>query len=295
MRFVHGRRTSAVLLLSALLLVLFSLPALAGHDKASAPKTGILLVAFGTSEPAARGAFTNIGEEVAKACPGIPVHWAYTSNIIRRKLAKQGEFYDSVPTALSKMLDDGFTDIAVQSLHSIPGEEFHEKLMQVAAGFRSQVNISVGLPLMATPHDMDAVVEAVKSTIPAARKADEAVVLMGHGTHHPGNVYYPGLQWYLAKQAPLVLVGTVEGTPSLDDVVAELEAAKVKKVWLMPLMSVAGDHARNDMAGPEEDSWKSLLTAKGYKVETVLKGTAEYDEFAAIWVDHLKTALAHLN
>ncbi|BBD07748.1 sirohydrochlorin cobaltochelatase [Desulfovibrio ferrophilus] len=294
MRFVHGRRTPRTLCL-VLLLLLFSSVAYAGHGEASAAKKGILLVAFGTSEPAAQVSFTHLGEEVGKRLPGTPVRWAYTSNIIRRKLAKQGQVYDSVPIALSKMIDEGFTHIAVQSLHTIPGEEFHEKLLRVVKGFRSMAQISVGAPLMATPQDMEAVVKAIKATIPADRKASEAVVLMGHGTHHPGNIYYPGLQWYLSKAAPLVYVGTVEGTPSLDDVLAGLKANKVKKVWLMPFMSVAGDHARNDMAGPEDDSWISILTAKGYKTEAVLKGTAEYDVYSTIWIDHLQSAFERLN
>jgi len=148
--------------------------------------------------------------------------------------------------------------------------------------------------MMATPADMHAVVEAIAASIPKERRADEPVVLMGHGTHHPDNIYYPGLQWYLSKKAPLVYVGTVEGEPSLDDVLAELAPLKAKTLWLMPLMSVAGDHARNDMAGDEPDSWKSVLSAKGYTVNAVLKGTAEYDVFAGIWLDHLQAALEGL-
>ncbi|MBU1001387.1 MAG: sirohydrochlorin cobaltochelatase [Proteobacteria bacterium] len=294
MRLVHGRRTPCILFM-ALLLVLSSLPAFAGHSDAPAVKKGILLVAFGTSEPEARVAFDHLGELAAKRFPAVPVRWAYTSNIIRKKIAKQGLMTDSVPVALAKMVEEGFTHIAVQSLHTIPGEEFHEKLLGVVNGFRSLATISVGSPLMTSPQDMETVVKAIQATIPAARKADEVVLLMGHGTHHPGNIYYPGLQWYLSTRAPLVFVGTVEGTPSLDDVLAELEGRKVRKIWLMPLMSVAGDHARNDMAGPEDDSWTSILTAKGYKVESVLKGTAEYDAFASLWIDHLQVAFERLD
>jgi sirohydrochlorin cobaltochelatase len=92
----------------------------------------------------------------------------------------------------------------------------------------------------------------------------------------------------------LALVGTVEGSPSLDDVLAELEAKDVKKAYLLPLMAVAGDHARNDMAGDEEDSWKSVLNSKGIEPVSVLAGVAESDAVVDIWIGHLKDALSRL-
>ncbi|WP_461209562.1 sirohydrochlorin cobaltochelatase [Desulfocurvus sp. DL9XJH121] len=299
MRFVPGFKAASAATL-ALILCLICIPALAGHDGAKAPKKGILLVAFGTSVPEAKVSFLDMQKQVAKDCPGVPVRWAYTSNIIRHKLQKEeGVSPDSVQTALAKMMDEGFTDVAVQSLHTIPGEEFHQKVLSVVNSFRGIPGgfhkLSVGLPMMTGPGDMEKVVDAILATTPKQRKKGEAVVLMGHGTHHAGNIYYPGLQWYLAQKDSDILVGTVEGTPSLDYVVAELKARKVKAVWLRPLMSVAGDHARNDMAGAEDDSWISVLTKAGFKVTPVIKGTAEYPAFRAIWVEHLKAALATLD
>lgn len=298
MRFSPRRSARFVALSLFIVLCSFSL-AFAGHGETNAQKKGILLVAFGTSIKEAQKSFDNMEKQVKKACPGIPVRWAFTSNIIRHKLDKQGQHTTSVPSALAGMLDEGFTDIAVQSLHTIPGEEFHQKVLDVVNRFRGGHggfnSIVIGQPMMATPHDVEAVVEAIQTVIPKQRKADEAVVLMGHGTHHPGNIYYPGLQWYLSQKDANILVGTVEGTPSLDYVVSELKKRGTKTVWLMPLMSVAGDHARNDMAGAEDDSWKSVLEANGIKVNAILKGTAEYDAFAALWVKHVKTAVAALN
>ena len=298
MRFVPGRAVS-ILTLSLLVLCLMCIPAVASHDGARPAKTGILLVAFGTSVPEARASFDAIEAAVEKAYPGVEVRWAFTSNIIRRKLLKEtGERLDSVQTAMARMIDDGFTKVAVQSLHSIPGEEFHKKVIGVVNAMRAIPGgfdaIEIGQPLMSSPGDMELVADAVLATMPKDRKQGEAVVLMGHGTHHPGNVYYPGLQWYLAQRDPGIFVGTVEGTPNLDYVLARLKAAKAKTVWLRPLMSVAGDHAQNDMAGPEEDSWKSVLESKGYTVKTVLKGTAQYPEFADIWVSHIAAPMAAL-
>ncbi len=87
--------------------------------------------------------------------------------------------------------------------------------------------------------------------------------------------------------------GTVEGYPSIDDIKTWLKTKKTKTTWLLPLMSVAGDHAKNDMAGGEDDSWKSILTQAGIACKPVLKGTAEYDEFVNIWVDHINGPLSH--
>jgi sirohydrochlorin cobaltochelatase len=153
--------------------------------------------------------------------------------------------------------------------------------------------VTLGNPLLATQEDMERTVEAIFATIPAERKKDEAVVLMGHGTHHPSNAFYSALNFQVQLQDPNVFIGTVEGYPELDTIQALLQKNKIKKVYLMPFMSVAGDHAINDMAGDDDDSWKSILTKAGYEVVTVLKGTAEFDEFVEIWVDHVGGPLSH--
>ena len=280
-----------------LALVLCAFTAYAGHGDAKPVKKGILLVAFGTSEESAKVSFTNIGEEVSKAFPGIDVRWAYTSHIIRHKLAKQGTVILSPAESLAKMMDEGYTHVAVQSLHTIPGEEYHA-LVQTVNGFRAMPDgferVALGYPMLGAQGSVAKAVDAILATIPKARKANEAVVLMGHGTHHPGNIYYSALNWQLQQKDSKIIMGTVEGYPELADVIAYLKENKIKKVWIMPFMSVAGDHAKNDMAGDEDDSWKSQLSKAGFQCETVLKGTAEYDEFVDIWVGQLKTAFAHL-
>ena len=279
-----------------LLMLLLAVPAFAGHGDKVPEKKGILLVAFGTSEASAQIAFTSIQNHVKRAFPGTDVRWAYTSRIIRDKLAKQnGEQLDSTAEALAKMLDDEYTEVAVQSLHTIPGEEFHN-MLKVVNGFRTispDFRIIVGAPLLSTHDDLLRTRDAVLSIIPKERKNDEAVILMGHGTHHPANVYYPGMQYMFWQKDPNVFVGTVEGAPALDDILKDLKARKIKKAWLLPFMSVAGDHAKNDMAGPEDDSWKTVLEANGIKCTAVLKGTAEYPAIAKLWVEHLKQAMNH--
>jgi len=266
-----------------------------GHGPKAPKKVGILLVAFGSTEPGAQVSFENIDQKTRAVYPGMPIRWAYTSHIIRQKLAKQGKHLDSPEVALAKMQDEGFTHVAVQSLHTIGGAEYHDLRRTVGAfkvmgGFQ---RILLGYPLMATQEDMQRVVDAILKTIPLSRKENEAVVLMGHGTHHPSNAFYAALMFQLQLKDPNIFVGTVEGYPGVDLIVELLHKKKIKKVYLMPFMSVAGDHAKNDMAGDGDDSWKSILTKAGFQCVPILKGTAEYDDFVAIWVDHLGGPLGH--
>jgi sirohydrochlorin cobaltochelatase len=270
--------------------------ALAG-PKERPQKKGILLVAFGTTVPEARSALDHIGEQAAQRFADLEIRWAYSSRIVRAKLAAEGHNFDSPAMALARMMDDGFTHVAVQSLHTIPGEEFHglHQTVQAFSGLpKGMDSVVLGLPLLADPDDVQACARAIMASLPPERKPGEAVVFLGHGTHHPANIYYPGLQYSLSRLDPLVLVGTVDGTPSLDDVRAVLKERKVSTVYLQPFMAVAGDHAVNDMAGDEEDSWKSVLKADGLTCVPVLRGTAEFPAFVDIWLDHLQAALERL-
>jgi sirohydrochlorin cobaltochelatase len=268
-----------------------------GHGAKKEEKKGILLVAFGSSYPQAQVSFENIEAEVEKAFPDVPVRWAYTSKIIRHKLEEEkGKHLDSPAMALAKMMDEGFTHVAVQSLHTIGGAEFHD-LMSLVNGFESMSGgfkkIMLGYPLLAASHDLEAVREAMLENIPEERQPDEAVLLMGHGTHHPSNAFYQAMAYLFQQKDPNVFVGVVEGSPLLEDILPELEAKGIEKAYLMPFMSVAGDHVRNDMAGDGPDSWKSILENQGIETEAVLKGTAEFDNIVDIWVDHLKGAFSH--
>ena len=266
-----------------------------GHGHEQPKKVGILLVAFGSSEASAQVSFENIDRKVKAKYADIPVRWAYSSHIIRKKMAKQGKKLDSPEVALAKMMDDKFTHVAVQSLHTIGGAEYHDLRRTVGAfkGMDGFQEIILGYPLLSTQSDMERSVEALMTMIPKKRKKNEAVVLMGHGTHHPANAFYAALMFQLQLKDPNIFVGTVEGYPELGLIKELLLKKKIKKTWLLPFMSVAGDHAKNDMAGDEDDSWKSVLTKAGVETIPVLKGTAEFDGFVDIWVDHIQGPLGH--
>jgi len=265
------------------------------HGTHKEKKVGILLVAFGSSEASAQVSFENIDRKAKAAWPDVPVYWAYTSRIIRHKLAGQGKTLDSPAVALAHMADQQFTHVAVQSLHTIAGAEYHD-LRRVVGAFKSMgyfQSIILGYPLLATQADMEKTVDALFDMIPADRKKEDAVVFMGHGTHHPSNAFYQALMFQVQQWDPHVFIGNVEGYPEIDEIHSWLAEKKIKTAWLLPFMSVAGDHAKNDMAGDEEDSWKSILSEAGIQCHTVLKGTAEYDGFVDIWLSHLEEVLNH--
>lgn len=286
------------------LLVIFSIVCIlvaanaSGHAKTRPLKKGILLVAFGTSISKAQISYKNIERAVITRFPDIPIRWAYTSTFIRQKLAKQGQAIDSVEMALVKMMDEKFTHVAVQSLHTISGWEFHDLYKnatlfgEMAGGFD---RIIVGNPLLAAESDFGRVVNALLENMPKSRQKTDAVLLMGHGTSHPSNAAYAALMYHFQRKDPNVFVGTVDGTPEIDHIKEMLLAKNITTAYLIPFMSVAGDHAINDMAGEGADSWKSILTTAGITSVPVLKGTAEYDGIVEIWVDHLKKVLAQFD
>jgi len=266
--------------------------------KSTTEKTGILLVSFGTSYPEAQVALDRIDHDVKKAFPGIEVRWAFTSSIIRHILEKKGHHVDSPSEALSKMGDDGFTNVAVQSLHMIPGEEY-EDLQKIVTAFqqipKGIKSLKLGKPLLYNQEDVVAVCHQLETILPVERHPEDAIVFMGHGTSHHANIYYPGVQYYLWQQSPRYFLATVEGSPELKDVLPKLKEQKARTVWLIPFMSVAGDHAHHDMAGDEPDSWKSQLEAAGYEVKPVMTGMAEYDQIVAVWINHLKEVFHELD
>jgi len=280
------------------LLLLLGISFMAKSETKKTDKTGILLVSFGSSYAETRATFKNIEEEVRAAFPNQEIHWAFTSKFIRKKLRKRGEQIDSPAEALAKMGEDGFTKVAVQSLHVIPGEEY-ENLKKTVAAFSGMPKgideVILGNPLLYHHSDMERLTQVLLRNLPKDVTDNDAIVFMGHGTQHTSNVYYPGIQYYLWQKNPNVFLATVEGYPELNQVIEKLEQKKWDKVYLLPFMTIAGDHARNDMAGKDSDSWQSQLEAKGYQVKSVLSGMADQDEVVQIWIEHLKEVFQKIN
>lgn len=253
-------------------------------------RQGILLAAFGAGNPQGESTIQLFDSRVRELFAGVPVRWAFTSPILRERLAAAKKKSDSVTKALQKMCFEKYTHIAVQPLQIIPGKEYHD-VLHAADSVRQQNNvcICVGAPLLATEAGMMATAQAVLHHLPKERTASEAIVLMGHGAEHPSVARYADLAAAVCALAPQVYVGAIHGAVTLDSILPHLTPGK--RVWLLPLLSMIGSHALTDMAGPEPHSWRSRIEAQGCACIPVLKGTAEYAAFIDIWTDHLAQAL----
>jgi len=262
-------------------------------DRSVPEKKGILLVAFGTRTPQALAAYQHIEQKAQSVFPDVPIRWAFTSAVMRKKPAGDGRPVDSVEMSLARMMDEGVTHVAVQALHVISGKEHHDLMVncrlfgQMHGGFRQ---VLMGLPLLGTGDDMEKVATALLSAVPRERKAQEAVIFMGHGSPHPANACYTALMYLLQQADANIFVGTMSGRPGIDGICAMLRKQKITSAYLLPCLAVAGNHTIKDMAGDSEYSWKSVIEKHGISCKPVLKGLAEYDAIVDIWMDHLKTA-----
>lgn len=266
-----------------------------------------MLVTFGTNVAEAAASFSKLESKVKEAFPGIEVRWAYTAKTIRAALAQQGKPVDSPITALAKLQDEGYTRVAVQSVHVLPGQEFYDLVnivdnmarFQGSSGkyFQSRIGkfgfhrLVLGAPLLYKPADYRAVTEAIKNLRPAA--TDHALVLVGHGSNHHTFSAYGCLNDMLRQSCDNVFLGTVEGYPSLAEVKADLAKKPFRQITLLPFMNIAGDHAINDLAGDEEDSWKNQL-ARSYRVSVNLNGLLDYPPIIEIYINHLQEAFNKL-
>jgi sirohydrochlorin cobaltochelatase len=287
----------AVLALALLLPLALADMALAEHGAKAQDKRGILLVAFGTSVPEAAQAIDALKAQTEATFPGLSVRLAYSSKIIRDKIARQGVVRPSPAQALADMAAEGYTQVAVQSLHAIPGREYDD-IRATAEAFQAMpkgiAHVSVGRPLLYGHEDIARAAEAILAALPAHGRG-EAVLLMGHGTSHPANAAYAALQLALWRRDRSVFVATVEDTPGLDAVLPELKRQGVRKAFLVPLMSVAGDHAHNDMAGKGAASWASRLKAVGIATQAEMLGLGSRPAVAKLWIDHLRDAMKELD
>ncbi len=249
----------------------------------------LLAVSFGTSVPGAEAAITNIETALRAACPERELRRAYTSRIICRKLAREGRPVPSPEEALESLAAAGVRDVLVQPTHLTPGDEY-DKLCRIAAPYSDRfAAFRVAKPLISEPEDLLAVADAVLAHYP--QQEGHALLLMGHGSGHIANMIYPALQTaFRFKGAAQVFVGTVEGWPEFSDCLVQLKRGPWRSVELAPLMLVAGDHAMNDMAGDEPDSWKSMLEAAGYTVRCHLEGVGMWKEICALYRRHLLRA-----
>ncbi|QDR79068.1 sirohydrochlorin cobaltochelatase [Sporomusa termitida] len=281
------------------------IPSLAAAAPAAAGKKAILVVSFGTTyHDTLKATIEAVENKIQAEFPDYEVRRAFSSRIIIKRLAERdGIKIDTEKQALDRLKAEGFTEVIVQPMQITAGEEYEliKSAVAHAQAAKTFEKLTIGRPLLYymgqedTTDDYQAVVEALATQYPKLKK-NEAVLLLGHGGLHPATATYPALQEKLQDAGyKNVYVYTVEGYPTLEGTIDKLKANKVKKVTLMPLMLVAGDHAVNDMAGDESDSHKTQLIAAGIKVDTYIHGLGENEKIQDIYVQHIKDAIDELN
>lgn len=257
-------------------------------------KKAILAVSFGTSyETARKATIEKIEKEIAEAFPDYRVYRAWTSKMILAILKKRDNLYiPNVVEAMEQMKADGITDVVVQPTHILDGIE-NNVMKEEALSFQDSFHsITFGTPLISSQEDAHAVIGAVAEEF-KEHLDDTALVLMGHGTTHQVNSIYAQIDTMFKEQGHSnIFLGTVEAEPTIHDLVREVCSYSPKKVVLAPFMIVAGDHAHNDMAGDEPDSWAYQFRQQNYEVQPVLKGLGEYPGIRSLFIDHVKQAIS---
>lgn len=248
----------------------------------------IVLVASGTAT-AATATYRRIEAECRRRLPGHPVHWAYSSRAIRRRMrAQTGEAPATPEKVLEQLSLSGCRRAVVQSLHLICGIEFHHLVWQAA---HSPLEVHLGLPLLAHPEDFDAVLDWVDGIRPTV--AEEALVLVGHGTEHPAWMAYALLaQGLTARFDHQVLLGQVKGEPTPAAIASRLSAAGYRRVHLRPFMLVAGAHFLQDISGQRPTSWQSQLEAHGLAVLPQAVGLGNDAVVGTLFCRHIRDALS---
>lgn len=279
----------------AILLALIGIMGCMSFTSAEEAKPVILVVSFGTSYTDNLDLSIGAVEaDIAAAFPGYEIRRAFTAQTVIDILSERdGHAIDNVIEAMDKLVADGITKVVVQPTHVMNGAEYDDMIAEITPYADKFEVMAVGTPLLTSYEDYEAVIAALLADNENAGSADTALVYMGHGTHHFANATYSQLEAMMhAEGYENAFVGTVEGFPTLEVVQSQVAAYGANKIILMPLMVVAGDHACNDMAGDEEDSWKVILTDAGYDVECVLEGLGQNADIRAIYVDHVKAAIA---
>ncbi len=254
-------------------------------------KKAMMIVSFGTSFDEALPAIVNIEEHCKKAFADYDFYRAFTSGMIIRKLKRTKDVTVYNPGEVIELLaDQNYEEVICQPTHIINGSEY-DKMQRMLAPYKDRIpTIKVGAPLLSREEDYRKACRIMMEEI-GPLNDDEAFVLMGHGSEHPSNSAYSQFEAVLRDMGyDNVFVGTVEGFPDLSNVMRRMKALPIKKIYLAPLMIVAGDHARNDLSGPDEDSWDFILRNAGYETEVRLKGMGEIDKVAEMFVEHLEEA-----
>ena len=257
----------------------------------------LLVISFGTSfNDNRRLTIGAIEEAMEKAFPDWSVRRGFTAQIIIDHVQRRdGEVIDNVGQALDRAVANGVKRLVIQPTHLMDGLEYNDVVNEVAQYADAFEALAVGEPLLTTDQDFQTVAKVMAEAARQYNDGKTAVCFMGHGTEADSNAIYSRMQQVMTDAGCAnCFIGTVEASPTLDDVLAMVQAGSYERVVLQPMMIVSGDHANNDMAGDDEDTWKSTFEAAGYQVECVLKGLGEYREIQDLLAAHAQAAIDSL-
>lgn len=261
-------------------------------------KLALVLATFGSAREQEVDFVHGIKEEFERRHPGTEVFIAYTSKIVTTKRRKKGEAANALAQVLAQLSVEGFSYVAVQSLHVAPGMEY-EMLCDITRRFAQMpkgiVRTVTGPPLICNDIRAEKVARLLAADLPPERQVDEAVVFVGHGAKLPaGTLTYPALQAYLWQHDPGLFVGTLEGSLNAGCTIELLRKRGYDRVWLVPLLAYYGVHVAEDMFGAGEESWQHTFEAAGIvckPVETTLLGRPAVVE---LWIESAVDAMESL-
>lgn len=256
-------------------------------------KKGVLIVSFGTSyRDTELKCIVPIEDAAKEVFEDFEVRRAFTSKIIIKKLTKKRKIIPTPEEAVKKMADEGFTHLIVQPLHFMKGHEYHKKIIEPLRLYKDSFKgFATGEPLLSSDNDFDQVADVIGDLSGSVN--GEPLLLMGHGTDHPSDSAYSTLQKKLDDAEINAVIATVEGSIGLYDILPDLLNVGTKQVHLFPLMLVAGDHARNDMAG-DDNSWKTVLQSEGIEAIPHLQGMGKLLKIRQIFIRHIRTCKKEL-
>ena len=256
-------------------------------------KKALLVVSFGTSyEETRKLTIEAIEQDLKAAFPDRQFYRAWTSRIIKKKLLERdGLLIDDVREAMERMLSDGVTDVLIQPTHMLAGVEFEDTLSIIRSFADSFAAITMGRALVTNEEDLRQLGSALEQVF-AKEMESGMLVFMGHGSERNAFPVYELLQRQFEQDGhPEVSVGTVEFTPGIEPVLEKIRARRPEKIFLTPLLVVAGDHATNDMSGDDDDSWKNQFAREGAEVTCIVRGLGEYPEIRQLYLEHAREAV----
>lgn len=258
-------------------------------------KIGILLAAYGTATPQGEKALHHFTQLVRKRFPNISVRWAFTSTVMRERLADgSNKKSDSVEKALQKMAFERFTHVTVQPLHLAAGFEYEDLQYSCNIVGTLFARLVVGQPLLTRHTDMASLAASIFPHIPTERSHDEAILFVGHGSRHPSTIQLTAFGKALRAYDAMAFTATMKGGTSLEESIPAILATGTRRVWLQPLLAVPGRHILNDIGGTKPDSWRSIIESTGLTCVPILRGLIEYPPFAEMWMKNVADSVAAL-